>query len=133
MTVTLKQLFNPRGFILGALICAVASCGIYGCTTPPAGSAPVSAAQQAIEATTTSYKALDLAIVSATSAVQSGALKGQDATNAYQGMVKAKAALDVALVALRSAQAAANASAAASAPSAPGTVLPQSKVNGAVK
>lgn len=120
---------------LGVVLCY----GLFGCQTPPAGSAPVSAAQQAIEATTTSYKALDLAIVSATAAVQSGALKGQDATNAYQGMVKAKAALDLVLVGLRSAQAAAVASAAAASaaasapPSAPGTALPQSKVNGATK
>lgn len=92
-----------------ALALVVALCG---CATPPAGSPPLTAAQQAISSTATSYSALDAGIVATDAAVRAGTLKGQDARNAVKGLTDAKAALDVALVALRAANAAAVASAA---------------------
>ena len=54
------------------------------------------------------------AILGTTDAMKSGLLKGQDARNAVDGLTKAKAGLDVALIALRSASAAASAASAAS-------------------
>lgn len=61
--------------------------------------------QQAINAATTSYKGLDTAINAADAAVKANTLKGKDAINAAKGLTDAKAALDVALTALRSANA----------------------------
>lgn len=84
------------------------------CATPVGGVAP-SSAQQAITSTTVSYNALDAAIVAADAAVKSGTLKGQDARNALKGLTDAKAGLDLALITLRSANAAAAATAASGA------------------
>lgn len=75
------------------------------CATTSTGS--VSPAQQAVNAATTSYNALDAAILAADAAVKSGTLKGQDARNALKGLTDAKAGLDVALVTMRAANAAA--------------------------
>lgn len=86
-------------------------------TIQTTGGTPVSANQQAINLTTTSYNGVDAAILTADAAVKSGTLKGNDARNALKGLTDAKAGLDVALVALR----AANAAAAAAAASAPAT------------
>lgn len=81
--------------------------------TNPDGSA-LTPTQQAVQSATTSYKLLDAAILQADAAVQSNTLKGQDARNALKGLTDAKAGLDVALVALRAANAAAAASVPAS-------------------
>lgn len=89
-----------------------------GCASPPTdGTASTSTSlnQQAITATTTSYNALDAAISAANAAAKAGQLKGGDARNALQAFTRAKEGLDVALVALRSANAAAAAAAASGA------------------
>jgi hypothetical protein len=84
--------------------------------TNPDGS-PLTPNQQAIGAATTSYKALDAAIVSADEAVKKGTLKGADARRVLDAFTKAQEGLNVGLVALRNANAAAAAEAAASAAS----------------
>lgn len=96
-----------RHFVIlaAALLCA--------CATPPAGTT-LAPAQQAINAATVSYTSIDTAIVQADAAVKAGVLKGQDARNAVKAFTDAKASLDVGLVALRAANAAASAAAAAS-------------------
>lgn len=93
------------------LIAAMLLCA---CTTPAGTPAP-SAAQQAITSSTLSYNALDSAILAADAAVKAGTLKGQDARNALKGLTDAKAGLDLALLTLRNANAAAAASAASAA------------------
>ncbi len=84
--------------ILSLITCAL----VVGCASPGA-----STADQAITATANSYSALDAAIKAADSAVKAGTLKGQDARNALKGLTDAKAGLDLALITLRSANAAA--------------------------
>lgn len=93
-----------------ALLSACATTG----TTGTSGATP-SAAQQAITSTTVSYNAVDAAIVAADAAVRAGTLKGQDARNAVKGLTDAKAGLDLALITLRTANAAAAATAASGA------------------
>jgi hypothetical protein len=78
---------------------------VVGCATPPAGSSAATPMQQAIDATNVSYHALDAAILAADAAVKTNTLKGQDAVNAVKAMTTAKAALDVTLATLQSAQA----------------------------
>jgi hypothetical protein len=87
-----------------------------GCALPTtSGGTPPSSAQQAITSTTVSYQALDAAILAADAAVKNGTLKGSDARNALKGLTDAKAGLDIALITLRSANAAAAATAASAA------------------
>ncbi len=86
------------------VVCALA---LSACTTIGPGGAPLSPTQQAINATATSYAALDSAIVAADSAVKSGVLKSGDARNALKGLTDAKNGLDIALFSLRAANAAA--------------------------
>jgi hypothetical protein len=85
---------------LGAALLAVASA----CTTTPTGQ--VEPSQAAINAATTSYLALDQAILAADAAVKAGSLKGADAKNALAGFTEAKAGLDLALLTLRAANSA---------------------------
>ena len=87
-----------RSFIVAACI-ALASCA--GGVNPDGTT--ISANQQAITATVTSYNALDAAINAANAAVKAGTLKGQDARNTLDAFTKAKAGLDVALITLRAA------------------------------
>lgn len=96
---------------LSAFLCMLL---LAACASTTGGGPAPSAAQQAITSTTVSYNALDAAILAADAAVKSGALKGQDARNTLDGLTKAKSGLDLALVTLRSANAAAAAAAAAS-------------------
>lgn len=92
-----KYLFSAVAI---AALC-VACAGMPGATVSPA--------QQAINAGVVSYTSLDQSILAADAAVKTGVLKGQDARNALAGATAAKAGLDVMLVALRSANAAASA------------------------
>lgn len=98
-----------KRFLTVLTIAVLTACATPGMT--PGSESPV---QQTITATTNSYNGLDVGILSATAAVKSGALKGNDAANVYRGLVAAKAALDPVLLALRNAQAAAVAASAAS-------------------
>jgi hypothetical protein len=99
---------------LRSLITAVALVALTACAQ--LGMQPgLSTTQQAVDATTVSYKALDAAILAADSAVKTGVLKGSDARNALKGMTDAKAGLDLALITLRNANAAAAATAATAA------------------
>ncbi len=90
-----------RFYIAASLLLLGAACA----ATNPDGTKP-SPYQQALTSATTSYNALDAAIVAADAAVKAGTLKGQDARNALKGLTDAKAGLDVALVTLRAANAA---------------------------
>lgn len=81
---------------LSALVLAVA---FTACTTP-GGTAPTEQRQSAINATYTSYQALDQAILAADAAVKAGKLKGADAKRALAGFQTAKVGLDAALSAL---------------------------------
>lgn len=98
-----------------ALSCCVFVLALaVGCaTTNPTTGQPLPPAQVAINGLTTSYTALDAAILAADSAVKNGTLKGDDARNALRGFSMTKAGLDVALIAMRNANAAAAAAAAA--------------------
>lgn len=89
------------------LALAIAIVVAHGCASQAPGAPALTTAQQAIASATTSYQALDAAIVATDAAVKSGTLKGQDARNALKGLTDAKAGLDVGLVALRAANAAA--------------------------
>jgi len=89
------------------MVAALALSILTACAAPNFDGTPASPAQQAITAGTNSYKALDAAILAADAAVKNGSLKGQDARNALTGFTQAKAGLDVGLVALRNANAAA--------------------------
>lgn len=77
------------------------------CVAPSPAVPAATPTQQALYATTTSYQALSAAIEAADVAVKSGVLKGQDARNTLKGLTDAKTGLDVALVALRTANVAA--------------------------
>lgn len=106
-------LFGPSVLALLMLICAALF--MAACTAPltkPDGTKP-NTLEQTINATAQSYSLLDTAILGSSDAMRSNLLKGQDARNAVDGLAKAKAGLDVALVALRSAAAAASAAASA--------------------
>lgn len=97
-----------RAFDLRYAIALVLAIAVAACVTPPVGSTAATPMQQAIDATNVSYHALDAAILAADAAVKSKTLKGQDAVNALKAMTTAKAALDITLATLQSAQAAAS-------------------------
>jgi hypothetical protein len=118
MKATLKR--QPWPVLFALACCIFAAFLLAGCSTTGPGGQPLSSTQQAINGLTTSYTAFDMAVVAADVALKNGTLKGEDARNALRGFTTAKAGLDVALVALRNANAAAAAAAAAaSAPPAP--------------
>lgn len=103
---------RPSIILVACALALLSACATTG--TTGAGPAP-SAAQQAITSTTVSYNAVDAAIVAADAAVRAGTLKGQDARNAVKGLTDAKAGLDLALITLRAANAAAASTAASGA------------------
>lgn len=79
---------------LTLFIAALALSLLTACATPPVGDAR----QQTVDATTKSAATLNATITTARSAVQSGALKGQDAANVLK-------ALEASLVSIKAAQA----------------------------
>jgi ABC-type Zn uptake system ZnuABC Zn-binding protein ZnuA len=91
---------------LASLFAALVLAFAVGCSTVPSTDPNANPQQAAITATTTSYQALDQAILAATAAVKSGALKPDDARKAMAAFQTAKTGLDAALVSLRASQAA---------------------------
>lgn len=77
------------GFLAGSLATA--------CTTTGSPN------QDAINATYTSYTALDQAILAADAAVKAGTLKGSDAQRTLTALTTSKAALDTALAVMKAA------------------------------
>lgn len=82
------------------LLAALALSLAAGCSTMPGSATPADPRQQTIDATYTSYKALDAAIVSTTSALRAGVIKTADARKALDAYTTAKAGLDAALASL---------------------------------
>lgn len=89
-------MFRRFTLILAALSLSLAAA----CSTTPGTSTPADPRQQTIDATYSSYKALDAAIVSTTAALRANVITTAQARKALDGYTAAKQALDAALVSL---------------------------------